>query len=169
MVAVKGIEVLIHALKKIHQDDIKLLIVGDYNNEYGNKLKTDYEGEAIKFFGKQSDVRPYLSLSDVFVIPTKNEGRREGLPIALLEAMAQGRIAIGSNISGIKDVLDPFQEQLFEAGNVDDLKLKLEKVIQLNENERLELEEKMTAHTQKHYNIPDFVLQHENLYKKLMR
>lgn len=169
LVAVKGIEILIQAIKVLNQDRIKLLIVGDYNNTYGNVLKAEYECDSILFFGKQLDVRPYLAIADVFVIPTKNEGRKEGLPIAPIEAMAQGKIVIGSNISGIKDVLSPFPDQLFEADNVDDLKRKLVRILHLNEGEKSKLGMQMAEHVQNNYNIIQFVEKHEALYKKLIK
>ena len=168
LVEVKGIEVLIQAIQALDDNCVKLLVVGDYNNAYGEKLKAEYESDTIRFFGKKPDVRPYLSLADVFVIPTKNEGRREGLPIALIEAMAQGRIAIGSNISGIKDVLKPFQDQLFEAGNINDLKLKVETILNLDNKKKMELESLMVKHVQENYDISRFVEHHENLYKKII-
>jgi glycosyltransferase involved in cell wall biosynthesis len=167
LVPVKGIEVLIQAIQMLDQDKVKLLIVGDYNNPYGEWMKNTYENNRIQFVGKQMDVRPYLALADVFVIPTKNEGRREGLPIALLEAMASGKIALGSNVSGIKDILGPFPQHLFEADRVDDLKHKLLSIKNMGEEERTHLGLQMAEHVQNAYNIPQFVNNHEQLYLKL--
>ena len=169
LVAVKGIEILIQAIKKLNAESIKLLIVGDYNNSYGNVLKADYECDNIQFFGKKLDVRPYLALADVFVIPTKDEGRKEGLPIAPIEAMAQGKIVLGSNVSGIKDILNPFPDQLFEADNADDLKRKLFKILNLDVDEKSKLELQMAKHVQSKYNITQFVEKHEGLYKRLIK
>ena len=73
------------------------------------------------------DVRPYLALADLFIIPTKNEGRKEGMPIAPLEAMAMGKIVLGSNVSGVTDILKEFPENLFEAGNIKELERKIVK------------------------------------------
>lgn len=168
LVAVKGIEILIQAVQQLNQDSLQLLIVGAYDNDYGQWLKETYESETVRFFGKQMDVRSYLDLADVFVIPTKDEGRKEGLPIAPLEAMALGKIVIGSNISGIKDILKFFPNQLFEASNVEDLKAKLEYVIQLNKVDRQHLEQQMVAHVQTHYEMDQFINKHEALYKTLM-
>ena len=166
LVAVKGIEILIQAIKILNEDRIKLLIVGDYDNSYGNVLKADYECDNIRFFGKKLDVRPYLSIADVFVISTKDLG--EGMPIAPLEAMSSGRITIGSDVSGIKDILSPFPEQLFEADNVDDLRSKLADIINLKEIDKSKLEKQMAEHVKNKYSIVQFIEQHEALYKKLI-
>jgi glycosyltransferase involved in cell wall biosynthesis len=43
----------------------------------------------------------------VFVLPTRAEGRMEGCPVALLEAMASGRACIASDIPGSRDIVEP--------------------------------------------------------------
>jgi len=165
LVSIKGIEILIQASKQINNDRVKLLIVGDHNNAYGNALIAEFEDNNVRFIGKQLDVRPYLTISDLFVISTKEKG--EGMPIASLEAMASGKIVLGSNVSGIKDILNVFPKLLFKAGNVDDLKSKLVKIINLDQNDRNHLELQLIEHIQSKYSITQFVLKHEELYKSI--
>jgi glycosyltransferase involved in cell wall biosynthesis len=62
----------------------------------------------------------------VFVLPTLDEGRREGSPVSLLEAMASGTLVLGSNVAGIRDQLADTPELLVEPGNVDGLRQKLD-------------------------------------------
>ena len=95
LVPVKGIEVLLSAVEQLNHPQIKTIIVGDDQSTYATKLKQQYAHlNHLYFVGKQMDVRPYLAVADVFVIPTLGKG--EGLPIAPLEAMASGRIVLGS-------------------------------------------------------------------------
>lgn len=170
LVEVKGIEFLLDAVIQIKNENLKVFIVGDDANAYGKYLKAKYSfHENIVFFGKQVDVRPYLAVADVFVIPTKDEGRKEGLPIAPLEAMASARIVIGSKVSGIKDILKPFQNNLFEPNNVNDIKEKLEHIIALDNKEKYELETQMRTHVVANYNIGQFIANHELLYQNLKR
>src|SRR5690606_38351065 len=78
MVPVKGIEILAEAVLKIGLSKIKLLLVGDDRTDYVKELKQRYQRDSnIIFTGKQLNVQDYLSVADVFVIPTKNEGKRE--------------------------------------------------------------------------------------------
>lgn len=167
LVAVKGIEILIQALSALNNPNVRLLIVGDHNNTYGNALRSEYESDFIQFTGKKLDVRPYLAIADVFVIPTKDEGRKEGLPIAPIEAMALGNIVIGSYIAGIKDILKGFPELLFEAGNYNELKDRLIKIINMSKAERSQLGSQMAEHVRSTYNVAQFVASHEALYKRL--
>ena len=77
--------------------------------------------------GKQKYVRDFLDISEIYVQPTLDQGGGEGAPIAILEAMANGKIIIGSNISGICDQLEPFSDHLFKAGNLAKLSDKMKK------------------------------------------
>lgn len=55
----------------------------------------------IVFAGYQQDVGKYLSLADLFVISSY----KEGLPIALLEAMAFGKAIVTTDVGAIKEVI----------------------------------------------------------------
>jgi glycosyltransferase involved in cell wall biosynthesis len=51
--------------------------------------------------GYRKDIRPYLAMMDVFVMPS----RREGTPMALLEAMAMKKPVVATAVGGVPDVL----------------------------------------------------------------
>jgi glycosyltransferase involved in cell wall biosynthesis len=57
--------------------------------------------ESVKFVGEQSDVAAWLRLSDVAVLPS----RWEGMPNALLEAMASGLPCVATRVSGSEEVI----------------------------------------------------------------
>ncbi|TXE17107.1 glycosyltransferase [Psychroserpens burtonensis] len=170
LVEVKGIEVLLEAVNSLNNPNLKVLIVGDDSGVYAQKLRTKYLNKhQFQFIGKQLDVRPYLALSDLFVIPTKNEGRREGIPNAPLEAMAMERIVLGSNITGIRDVLEPFPECMFQAGDIIGLAEKLEIFRNLPDIERLNLKQAMRNRVVDTFSIKDFLKNHQSLYLKLLK
>lgn len=58
-------------------------------------------GERVRFAGLTHDVPLYLRAADVFVLPS----RREGLPVALLEAMACGLPCVASRLPGSTDAI----------------------------------------------------------------
>ncbi|WP_452225908.1 glycosyltransferase [Lacinutrix cladophorae] len=170
LVPVKGVEVLFEAVQQLNDPSIKVLIVGNDTNTYGQELKAHYStNKNIVFAGKQLEVRPYLALADVFVIPTKDEGRREGIPNAPLEAMASGCVVVGSNVSGVKDILKEFPEYLFEASNVDALAEKLLAVKNMQETERSSLAMAMREQVIKEFSIEEFLNNHEALYLSIVK
>ncbi|MDE6803482.1 MAG: glycosyltransferase, partial [Muribaculaceae bacterium] len=52
-------------------------------------------------FGQQTDIRPFLKASDIFVLPSY----REGFPNVVLEAAAMGLPCIVSEVNGATDVI----------------------------------------------------------------
>jgi glycosyltransferase involved in cell wall biosynthesis len=73
---------------------VRFLIVGD-----GGAANQD-EG-FIEFLGYRTDVPSILSMSDIFVLPSYSEG----LPNALMEAMAAGCACVASGVGGVVELL----------------------------------------------------------------
>ena len=147
LVPVKGIQILIKAFEGlyINYTNWALMIVGNDTGNYAMELKGYLANkpdlkERVIFTGVQKNVRELLNIAEIYVQPTLNIGRKEGGPVATLEAMANGKIIIGSNISGIRDqLLDQFPHHLFTAGNITELKQKLDQFManDKNTNERI--------------------------------
>ena len=169
LVPVKGIEVLLKAVEEINDATIKVMIIGDASSDYGQELQQQFNNEQIYFVGKKLDVRPYLAMADLFVIPTKDEGRKEGMPIAPLEAMASQRIVIGSKVSGITDILKDFKENIFEPDNVEALKQHILRGKMLNSDEKKFLELKSRKCVVNYFSLEKFILNHEEFYSNILR
>jgi len=60
------------------------------------------KGTRLSYLGSVEDVKPYFALYDVFVLPSKLDGR----PIALLEALASGCAIVASRIGGVPSLVD---------------------------------------------------------------
>ena len=165
LVPVKGIEVLLEAVNLLNDESIKVLIIGDYHNTYGHDLKHKYEGSNVQFLGRHQDVRSYLALASIFVIPTLDIGRKEGLPIAPMEAMAMEKIVIGSEISGIKDLLKDFEFCLFEPNNINQLMATLNFIRFMPMEKKKEFGEKMRASILKYYSLGACIKNHEAFYR----
>ncbi len=172
MVPVKGLEVLMEAFAGIEDPKARLLLVGDNDNDYGRFLGEKARElnivDRVIFTGKRSDVNRFLSIADLFVLPTLNKGRKEGSPVALLEAMASGRIVLASDIAGISDQLDNFQELMFEAGNVDQLKAKMKWVLEMNTDDLSAYKSRLLEEVNLNFTIEKEIARHEELYKLLI-
>jgi len=116
----KGHRILIDAMRMLVPEypALRLLIVGD------GPLRSELEGlvgrlklsDHIKFTGIVRDIDSVLALADIFILPTRY---REGLSLALLEAMQQGRPIISTLIGGIPEAVEHERNGLLvPAGNV---------------------------------------------------
>lgn len=135
----KGVDTLINAFKEIPDDNVKLHIIGKgYDEEEFKKMALEDNRITFHGFVNNEDIKKYYSLSNIIVIPSICY---DNSPMVIYESFATATPVIGSNIGGIPELIkDNINGFLFEAGNKDDLKEKLLKVI--NDKEILrELEE----------------------------
>jgi glycosyltransferase involved in cell wall biosynthesis len=58
--------------------------------------------DVVSYLGPQADVRPYMSESHVYVLPSYGEG----MPRTVLEALAMGRPVITTDANGCRDTVD---------------------------------------------------------------
>ncbi len=103
----KGIREYFAAAKILRKkySDIKFGLVGwidDHPNAiYEDELKRSIKSGDIKFYGRMDDVKPAISESSVYVLPSY----REGTPRTVLEAMAMGRPIITTDAPGCKETV----------------------------------------------------------------
>jgi len=85
----------------------------------------------VQFLGKRQDVFAILSITDVFVLPSK----KEGMSNALLEAMASGCACIVSNIPENTELIKDQENGLaFSLGDTRDC---AQQIQSLYENQKL--------------------------------
>lgn len=103
----KGVREYIEAARNIKSKhpEVEFHLVGwiDQNPDAISQAELDSwisEG-LIKFWGKLQDVRPAITASSVYVLPSY----REGTPRTVLEAMAMGRAIITTNAPGCKETV----------------------------------------------------------------
>ena len=149
-----------------------MFVVGDIENDYGQMLlkigKSMISNNKLFFTGKVLNVKDYLNTSELFVLPTLNKGRKEGSPVALLEAMACATNVIASEIPGIKDQLENYPNHMFEAGNIEELSNKLETYMSLDSSENKKIGNKFNIHINNAYKIEHEVEKTEKVYLKLI-
>jgi|CXWL01.1.fsa_nt_gi glycosyltransferase involved in cell wall biosynthesis len=126
----KGPDVLVEATAKCVAMGLKVCvtIVGDgrYRAQLEELARTYGVAPQVCFAGKLPSgaaVRTQLDDSDLFVLPS----RTEGLPRALLEAMARALPCVGSSVGGIPELLSP--SELVTAGDSSALARKLQEVL----------------------------------------
>lgn len=127
----KGHSVLINAMHILTQEHqkLKLLIVGDgpLRNDLVEYVKRLGLSQNIMFTGLRRDIYSLLRLSDIFVLPSLE---REGLGIAIIEAMVCGLPLVGTRLGGIPEVIEKnVNGLLVTSGNPEELAAAIEKLI----------------------------------------
>ncbi|MFI5251990.1 MAG: glycosyltransferase family 4 protein [Bacteroidota bacterium] len=100
----KGLEYLLKAAKQLLPEykNVKFVIVGE--GELKNRLETIVSSDNLTnviFTGFQRDVYRFYTLFDIFLLPSLFEG----LPIALLEAMAAQLPVVATRVGGTPEVV----------------------------------------------------------------
>jgi len=111
---VKGLSYLLQSLSILlrQRANVRLLIVGD------GMIRKDLEGENVVFLGHREDTLELMQALDIFVLPSLSEG----IPMALLEAMAASRAVVASRVGGIPEIVeDGVEGILVEPMNVNQL------------------------------------------------
>lgn len=101
---VKGVDVLLRSIEHLPADlNAHFLLVGDVRDKRIPKIAS---GEGIRqrvhFAGFRSDAAAVTGAFDVFVMPSVE---REGLPRAVIEAMAQSIPPIVTNVGGMPELV----------------------------------------------------------------
>ena len=126
----KAPDVLLDAVGQCFRQglDLELVLVG--RGKYQQQLEARAEalglGLRVRFLGQLpagEAVRNDLDRADLFVLPS----RQEGLPRAMIEAMARGLPCIGSTVGGIPELLEA--ENLVPPGDAMALAAKIREVV----------------------------------------
>jgi len=102
----KGQDVLLHALFEIlkQKPNVQLVFVGDGKErlEIIDMAQRLGLSENVIFVKSQISTINILSVMDVFMFTPK---RKEGLGLALLEALAAGKPAVATNVGGVSSII----------------------------------------------------------------
>lgn len=116
---------LIRAAAPLLGERCRLLLAGDGPEAPALRAVADGapNGGFVHFLGARSDVPAVLAAMDAFVLSSETEG----LPLALLEAMAAGLPILSTPVGGIAEVVQPdVSGRLFPVGDVGALRRELE-------------------------------------------
>jgi glycosyltransferase involved in cell wall biosynthesis len=110
---------LIRALARMRRSDSYLVLRGSGPREAYLRRLADQLGlhERVRIVGPVEDLRPLIRASSAVILVS----HREGLPRSLMEAMSLEVPVIGSDIRGIRDLLDQDAGTLVPVGDIDAL------------------------------------------------
>ncbi|NDP44038.1 MAG: glycosyltransferase family 4 protein, partial [Aromatoleum sp.] len=83
----------------------QLVVVGDgpYRDRLDSRLAALRLADVVRFAGQQDDVAPWLQAFDLFTLPSYGE---EGVPQAIMQAMACGLPVVSTPVGAIAEAVD---------------------------------------------------------------
>lgn len=125
----KNHQIVIKALAKLKKKDIYYLICGQGKEENNLRYLAKDLGieKYILLLGYRNDVDQLYKIADLFIFSSL----QEGLPVALMEAMASGVPCIANNIRGNNDLIEETMQgtALIDINNVQEVKRQIENMI----------------------------------------
>ncbi|MFZ5477962.1 MAG: glycosyltransferase family 4 protein [Myxococcota bacterium] len=126
----KAPDVLLDAVARVAEamPDVELVMVGDGRRrpELEASPAARRLGDRVRFLGALpagERVRAELDAADLFVLPS----RTEGLPRAMVEAMARGLPCVGADVGGIPELVPP--DLLVRPGDAGELARRIEALL----------------------------------------
>lgn len=164
----KDLVTYIHAAKEVTRDqsNVVFLIVGE--GELHNRLQQLIHDlqlqDKVLITGHYNDISDIFPIIDIFV----STSLWEGLPYVMLEAMWFKKPIVASNLGYKGLVYNEENGFLVKAG---DYKVFADNIKRLLKNRDLikQMGEKGHLLVNKHFNFENFIRQHENFYKRIVR
>jgi len=168
LVPYKDYKTVLNALHKVKQSGypFRYFIIGEGPERPAIEsliISLDLKNEVV-LLGRQTDVKSYLKIADVFI----HSSRGEGCSNAILEAMAAGLPVIASNTGGTAEIVDSTVGRLFEYKNAEQIALHLIELISSSETRRsLSLNSKIKINT--NFSIERMMNDYYTILKKVAK
>ena len=165
---VKGIPYLLQAARILLRGgaNVKVLVVGEGNIRQELMTQThdlDITDDVV-FLGHREDPEELLQALDIFVLPSLSEG----IPMALLEAMASSRAVVASRVGGIPEIIeDGVEGFLVEPMNVNGLAERCRQLIESPEAAR-KMGEKGRKRVERDFSATAMADRVASVYKELL-
>ena len=170
LVTPKNPVLLLKAYKQLKQelkDKSEILIIGEGEKRKNLEvfIRNNNLNEKVKLLGAlpREKVLAILKESNIFVLTSS----WEGFPRSILEAMSYGLPVIASNVGGVQESVSEDCGFVVERGNVEAVKLSLEKLIQNPELMKV-MGQNASNRLKKHFSLEKMLDKTEEIYKNLL-
>lgn len=155
----KNLEALLTA---IENTGCTALIIGSGSNEQVLRQKYPSSNIHWKKNVANSDLPLFLNKSRIFILPSHYEGH----PKVLIEAMACGCAVVGTNVPGIREVIEDRVTGILSKKDVENLSNTIKELLE-NSKLRREIGKNAQAFAHTHYSIDHIVQLERSIIKKM--
>jgi len=143
LVGKKGIPRVVRALARLDQKEnlvYKIIGTGPQEDELRNLIQEKKLSSFVRLMGAQTSavVRHELLQTDIFVLPCQvdQDGNMDGIPVALMEAMAMEIPVLSTRLSGIPELVKDGAGLLSDPNDEDALLRHLQILVSMSREER---------------------------------
>ncbi len=160
----KGHDTLIAAAAELLAEDIVFVLVGDGERRGELEAQAELAGVAhlFRFLGNREDIPRLLHASDLFVLPSRWEGR----PISVMEAMAASLPVVATDVGGIAGMVPPEAGLVVPAGRPKEL-AKAIRAFKANPARRADAGAAALREARARFDVRVCVREYERLYDSL--
>jgi glycosyltransferase involved in cell wall biosynthesis len=162
---VKRIDRLLDVIKeaKSRSLEIQFIIAGGGDQFDYAKNRAIIEALPIQFLNWQLEIEQVLSVADIVILTSDNEG----MPLSLIQAGFAGIPAISTNVGSVGEVIMNHDTGIITDKNIISICNSIEYLVK-NKNYRLELGKRARNYTAKNFNSQRLIKDHSQLYKNLI-
>lgn len=161
----KGIDVLLAALEEIQYENFHMLLVGNGYEKHQRDIDKSSMRDRIHLLGHRKDVPQLMKMADFQIQPSISG---EGLPRAVIEAMAGGTPSIVTTTGGGPELVeDGISGHVVKAGDIIELR---EAILMMLANPEglTHMGTEARLRIDKHFNIAQSATQHITLFESLV-
>lgn len=164
----KRLDIWLRAAARIAEavPDARFVLVGDGPLRADVEREIDAQGlrQKVLLPGLQEDVRPFLRAMDVYMIASDFEG----LPVALLEAMATGVIPVSTAVGGIGEVISEECGVLVPRGDPEGLARAVNGLVGKTPGERTQMKMAARSRIAAEFGTEGMMRQIESVYRQVL-
>lgn len=165
---VKGVDLLIDSVAKLaKKNPMHLSIIGDgsIRMELEKQVRSLGIQSIVTFYGKVSNVVPFLESADIFVYPSVWQ---EVFGISVIEAMAFGKLCIANRVGGLTEIInDGINGFLTDEVSVEGISRAIERGIKSYQENTFENISKEAKKTAEKFSIMNTTERLYQIYKEL--
>jgi sugar transferase (PEP-CTERM/EpsH1 system associated) len=166
---VKDHATLLEALRLLAEEKVRVCAViagdGPLKSAIESRIQSLGLQDCVRLLGHRPDIETVLAALDVFVLSS----RSEGLPMAILEAMASGVAVISTRVGGVAEVVtEGATGLLIEPGSPHALAAAIRQLID-NPSLRLQMGAAGRTRAEREFSLETMVAHYERLYWEAAR
>jgi len=164
----KGFDLLIEVALRAKKQNLnwQFIIAGEgkLKSELVHSAKQNIVDDMVHFIGFSNQILSLIKSADVFVLPS----RYEGMPNALLEAMAMGKASVVTNVNGAPELIeDGISGFLVNTEDINQLYEKLHELLN-NHSLRKTMEKNAISCVKNHFTMDKMIDNLEALFSNQM-